>query len=85
MIMKKFSADAAIHFAKLGKEFADAAKVLNQHHQNQKSHPSWPTYFVACQALELYLKAFLRANGMSSDDLKNICRQHLTTHHPSLD
>jgi hypothetical protein len=76
-MMMKFSADAAYQFARRGKEFADAAKILNQHCQNQRSHPSWPTYSTACHALELYLKAFLRVNGMSSDYLKDKIRHNL--------
>ena len=71
MMMKKFKDDAAIHFAKLGKEFADAANTLYKVSQDQHVHPSWPIQFVTCQALELYLKAFLRANGVSLDDLKD--------------
>lgn len=66
--MKQLSDDCAYNFIKVGKEFAEAGKILNQHHRNA---PSWPTYFVACQALELYLKAFLRAKGMSLKDLRN--------------
>ena len=71
MIMKKFRNDAAIHFAELGKEFAGAANILYKVCQDQHVHPSWPIHFVTCQALELYLKAFLRAKGVSLDDLRD--------------
>jgi hypothetical protein len=54
------------NFSKLGKNYLEAAKILDSHHQNQ---PDWPTFFVVCQALELYLKAFLRAHGVSVEDL----------------
>ena len=55
------------NFSALGKEFLEAAKTLNLSHPNQ---PDWPTFFLACQALELYLKAFLRCKGVSVEDLK---------------
>jgi len=56
------------NFSKLGKEYLEAAKILDSRHPNE---PDWPTFFVACQALELYLKAFLRAHGVSVEDLIN--------------
>ena len=56
---------------KTGKEFADAANTLYKASQDQHVHPSWPIHFVTCQALELYLKAFLRANGASLDELRD--------------
>ena len=68
--MKKFKDGAAIHFATLGEEFAAAANILYKACQGQQAHPSWPIHFTACQALELYLKAFLRANKVSLDYLK---------------
>jgi hypothetical protein len=58
--------DHPYNFSKLGKKYLEAAKILDSHHQNQ---PDWPTFFVACQALELYLKAFLRAHAVSVEDL----------------
>jgi hypothetical protein len=63
--------DASTKFARLGQDFAKAAKILYQHHQNQKSYVFWPTYFLVCQALELYLKAFLRANDVPAKYLKD--------------
>ena len=68
--MKKYRADAAIHFAKLGEEWADAAKAAYSVSQKRGEHPSWPAHYSACQALELYLKAFLRAKGADIDHLK---------------
>ena len=56
------------NFSKLGKEYLEAAKTLDVRHPNE---PDWPTFFVVCQALELYLKAFLRAHGVSVEDLIN--------------
>ena len=56
------------NFSKLGKNYLEAAKILDSHHQNQ---PDWPTFFVVCQALELYLKAFLVAHRVSVEDLIN--------------
>jgi len=66
--MKELRDDSAYNFVKVGRDFADAARTLNKHYDNQ---PFWPTYFVACQGLELYLKAFLRVQGMSVQDLKD--------------
>ena len=67
--MTELPDDSAYNFVKAGKDFAEAAKILNRHCHNE---PFWPTYFVACQALELYFKAFLRAKGMSLEDLKQV-------------
>jgi hypothetical protein len=66
--MRQLGNDSAYNFLKLGEKFRDAAEILNQHYRNA---PDWPTFVVACQGLELYLKAFLRAKGMTLDDLKN--------------
>jgi len=66
--MNNLGNDSAYNFLKLGEKFREAAKILNQHYRNA---PDWPTFLLACQGLELYLKAFLRAKSMSLDDLKN--------------
>jgi hypothetical protein len=70
MAMKMYRADAAIHFAKLGEEWANSAKATYADCKKRGEHPSWPAHFIACQALELYLKAFLRAKGVEVDELK---------------
>ncbi|HTV39857.1 MAG TPA: hypothetical protein VMF08_04735 [Candidatus Sulfotelmatobacter sp.] len=69
-MMKQFKDGAAIDFANLGNEFADAANVLYKACQGQHAHLSWPVHFTTCQALELYLKAFLRANEVSLPHLR---------------
>src|SRR5260221_14153528 len=61
------SPDPPHNFSALGKEFLESAKTLNLSHPNQ---PDWPTFFLVCQALGLYLKAFLRCKGVSVEDLK---------------
>ena len=53
-------------FFKLGEHYLNAAKALRP----KFGRTFWPTFFVACQALELYLKGFLRANGMTEEELK---------------
>jgi HEPN domain-containing protein len=58
--------DSDINFASLGDEFLNAAKVLSEHDKM----PTSPTYFLAFQALELYLKAYLRRKGASLKDIK---------------
>ena len=59
--------DSPHNFSTLGRDFLAAATLLNSHHPNS---PDWPTFFLVCQALELYLKAFLRYRGLSTEDLK---------------
>jgi len=66
--MTRLDKDSAHNFSKLGEEYLEAAKVLNRHYENS---PEWPTFFLACTALELYLKAFLRIKGVSIGDLKS--------------
>lgn len=60
--------DSAHNFSKLGEEYLEAAKILNRHYADS---PKWPTFFLGCTALELYLKAFLRFKGVSIGDLKS--------------
>jgi HEPN domain-containing protein len=52
--------DSPHNFAELGHEWLTAAKVLNA---NGKNWPGGPIYFLAFQALELYLKAYLLRKG----------------------
>jgi hypothetical protein len=47
-----------------GKEFFDTAKTFNQ-----TAHFSPIPYYLFCHAIELFLKAFLLANGISKKDL----------------
>lgn len=54
------------NFSKLGKKYLEAAKALDTRHPNE---PDWPTFFLVCQSLELYLKAFLRAREVPVEDL----------------
>ena len=59
---------------KSGKEFLKAAKLLRE----RSSHLFKPTYFAACQAIELALKGFLRGSGSEVEWMKkkighNLC------------
>ena len=54
-------------FAKQGEDYLEAAKIL---HEQLKGAPKWPVFQNAFQALELYLKAYLRMKGVSMDDLQ---------------
>ena len=57
------------NFATLAEQFLRATKVLHQH-DKEFGFPARPTYFLAFQALELYLKAFLAGKGMPGKDLQ---------------
>ena len=55
-------------------KFLRAAQILRQ----TEDHGFVPTYFVACQAIELALKGFLRGSGATTEHLKkkighNLC------------
>ena len=65
--LTRLGSDSPHNFSALGEEFLEAAKILNSHHPNK---PDWPTFLMICQALELYLKAFLRSKKVSVGDLK---------------
>lgn len=56
--------DAARNFAKLGDEYLQASKMLNE---GYKSTPKWPTYQTAFLALENFLKAYLLLKGATPD------------------
>jgi HEPN domain-containing protein len=58
------SNDSAYSFLNLGDTFLRAATLLNQAYENRCE---WPTYFLACQALELYLKGYLLRRGRDVD------------------
>jgi len=61
-------ADSAHDFYKLGSKFLEAARLVFE-----KSHElDFPGYALIGQAIELYLKAYLRAKGQSVDDLKSV-------------
>ena len=48
------------NFAKLGAQFLQATRFTNEGFQNGLQ---WPTYFLAFQSLELYLKCYLLSRG----------------------
>lgn len=51
------------------REYAGAARLVHSH---LKSHEvSLPVYFLLGRAIELALKAYLRAHGVTKDDLRN--------------
>jgi len=56
--------EAPHNFAKLAREFLDAAKFT---HMGFQSVPMWPTYYLVFQSLENFLKAFLLAHGATID------------------
>jgi HEPN domain-containing protein len=60
--------DSPHNFAKLGREFLEAAKFT---HVGFQHVPTWPTLFLLFQSLELFLKAYLLAYGT---DMRHIER-----------
>jgi HEPN domain-containing protein len=54
-------------FARLGDDYLQAAKMLNE---GFKGAPESPVYQNAFQALELYLKGYLRMRAVSVEDLQ---------------
>ena len=50
------------------RDFLEAAKIV----RTQKPETFRPTYFLACQSIELSLKAYLRATGSGEADLKKL-------------
>lgn len=60
--------DSPHNFSKLAHEFLEAAKFT---HAGFNGTPTWPTYFLAFQSLENFLKAYLLANGATMDHVKN--------------
>jgi hypothetical protein len=65
--------DSPRNFWALGKKFLKAGKILSEQRQHELE---WPMYFLICQALELYLKCFLRVRGVSVKDLKDRKKFH---------
>jgi hypothetical protein len=59
--------DSPHNFAKLGREYLDAAKFT---HAGFKGEPMWPTYFLLFQSLENFLKAYLLAHGASVEHVR---------------
>ena len=53
---------ASPNFAKLGEDFLQAARFINEDFMGV---PKWPTYHAAFEALENFLKAYLLLNGAS--------------------
>jgi len=60
--------DSWRNFAKLGEDYLQASKMLND---GFKSAPKWPTFQAAFQALEHFLKAYLLLNGATLDHLQH--------------
>jgi hypothetical protein len=60
--------DSQHNFSVLGREYLEAAITLSI---NRPQDLHWPTFFLVCQALELYLKAFLRSRDVPVGDLRN--------------
>jgi hypothetical protein len=56
------------NFSAQGEKYLKAAKIIIAQNQRELE---WPIFFLLCQALELYLKAFLRFKGVSVEDLRN--------------
>jgi len=65
--MYRVPKDSAHNFHKLGSEYLNAAHLVFD-----KLGPIFPGYTLIGQAMELYLKAFLRAKGLSVSKLKSI-------------
>ena len=66
--LTRLGPDSPHNFWALGEEFLKAAKIITDKHPNEWN---FPTYFLLCHALELYLKSFLRSKEVSVEDLKN--------------
>jgi len=61
--------DSPGNFHKLGSQFLDAARLV---FEKGKFAPSFPAYALIGQAIELYLKAYLRGKGLPVGKLKSI-------------
>jgi HEPN domain-containing protein len=59
--------DSPHNFSNLAGEFLQAARFSNHGFDNR---PVWPTYFLAFQALELYLKSFLIRRRATVDHVR---------------
>lgn len=57
------------NFAKLAREFLDAAKFT---HIGFRGVPRWPTYYLVLQSTENFLKAFLLVKGATVEDVRKI-------------
>src|SRR6266481_3576396 len=58
--------DSGHIFARLGDEYLQAAKFTNEGFKE----PKWPTFHMAFQALENYLKAYLLLKGVTLDHVR---------------
>ena len=56
-------------FFNLAKSYYNASVALRSA-KVKSTHADSPVYFLYCHALELYLKAFLRAHGYSANELR---------------
>jgi hypothetical protein len=59
--------DSPHNFAKLAKDFLEAAKFT---HTGFKGVPMWPTHYLLFQSLENSLKAYLLAHGATLDHIQ---------------
>lgn len=66
--MFRVPTDSAHDFYKLGSEFLKAAHLVFE----KSPELDFPGYALIGQAIELYLKAYLRAKGQSVNDLKSV-------------
>ncbi|MGA9453239.1 MAG: hypothetical protein WBW41_18070 [Verrucomicrobiia bacterium] len=66
--MFRVPSNSARDFLKLGSDFQNAACVVFE----KQGLGSFPGYALVGQALELYLKAYLRAQGEGLKDVKSI-------------
>lgn len=63
-------------------EYLKAGRTLFENYKDKPNFmqfPGRPAYFVVCQAIELGLKAYLRASGEDEDFLVRICNHNLLT------
>ena len=70
MQMFRVPTDSASDFYKLGSKFLKAARIIFE--KGNFPELDFPGYTLVGQAVELYLKAYLRTKGQSVDDLKSI-------------
>lgn len=63
---------SAVGLFNFAHSYAASAVLLSKSPPDDTTHPEAPVDFLAFHAIELYLKAFLRANGLTVLDVKKV-------------
>jgi hypothetical protein len=69
-VMSILSPDEPHCYCTLANDFLKASESLYANNSPKFPTPLWPTFSCVCQAIELYLKAYLRIQGISAGELK---------------